>query len=162
VDPERSVGRARSGKKPIAINCGLIAFTVRGGNAYTDPILIDTTRNVVTGRGAFSFGSEAVDLAVRADGKKFSLFSGQSPVRIGGYFAAPKLQVISPELVGRAGAGLGLALVATPVAGLLAFVDVGDAKSAACGPVLSGASAAAQRTSKGKPRKDLDREKKKD
>jgi uncharacterized protein involved in outer membrane biogenesis len=149
-------------KKPIAINCGLIAFTVRGGNAYTDPILIDTTRNVVTGRGAFSFGSEAVDLAVRADGKKFSLFSGQSPVRIGGYFAAPKLQVISPELVGRAGAGLGLALVATPVAGLLAFVDVGDAKSAACGPVLSGASAAAQRTSKGKPRKDLDREKKKD
>jgi hypothetical protein len=38
---------------------------------------------------------------------------------------------------------------------LLAFVDVGDAKSAACGPVLSGAGAAAQRTTKGKPRTDL-------
>jgi hypothetical protein len=143
-------------KKPIDINCGLLAFTVRGGTATTDPILIDTSKNVVTGRGAFSFGSEAVDIAFRADGKKFSLFSGQSPVSIGGHFASPKLQVISPELVGRAGVGLGLAVLATPVAGLLAFVDVGDAKSAACGPVLSGASAAAQRTAKGAPRKDVD------
>lgn len=147
-------------KKPIAVNCGLIAFTVRGGNAVADPILIDTTRNVVAGRGAFSFGSEAVDLSIRADAKKFSLFSGQSPVRIGGQFAAPKLQVISPELMGRAGAGIGLALVASPVAGLLAFVDVGDAKSAACGPVLAGATAAAQRTTKGESRKDVAKKKK--
>jgi uncharacterized protein involved in outer membrane biogenesis len=142
-------------KKPIEVNCGLLAFTVRGGTAAADPILIDTSKNVITGRGAFSFGTEAVDLAFKADGKKFSLFSGQSPVGIGGHFAAPKLQVISPELLGRAGAGLGLAIIGTPVAGLLAFVDVGDAKSAACGPVLSGATATAQRTSKGKPRSDV-------
>lgn len=143
-------------KKPIEVNCGLVAFTVRGGTASTDPILIDTSKNVVTGRGAFSFDTEAVDIAFKADAKKFSLFSGQSPVGIGGHFAQPKLQVISPELLGRAGAGVGLALVASPVAGLLAFVDVGDAKAAACGLVLSGASAAAQRTVKGEPRKDVD------
>jgi len=142
-------------KRPVDINCGLIAFTVRGGVAATDPILIDTSKNVITGRGGFSFGTEAVDIAVRADGKKFSLFSGQSPVGIGGHFAKPSLDVISPQLLGRAGAGLGLAVVATPVAGLLAFVDVGDAKASACGPVLAGASAAAQRTTKGKPRDDV-------
>lgn len=142
-------------KKPIEVNCGLLAFTVRGGIATADPILIDTSKNVVTGRGGFSFATEAVDLAFKADGKKFSLFSGQSPVGIGGRFAEPKLQVISPQLLGRAGAGLGLAVVATPVAGLLAFVDPGDAKSAACGPVLAGKSAAAQRTTKGKPRDDV-------
>ncbi len=142
-------------KKPIEVNCGLLAFTVRSGMAATDPILIDTSKNVVTGNGGFSFATEDVDIAIRADGKKFSLFSGQSPVGIGGHFASPSLRVISPELVGRAGAGIGLAAIVTPVAGLLAFVDVGDAKSAACGPVLSGARAAAQRTSKGKPRDDV-------
>ncbi|WP_159869805.1 AsmA family protein [Novosphingobium sp. 9U] len=142
-------------KKPIEINCGLLAFTVRNGIAATDPILIDTSKNVITGNGGFSFGTEAVDLAFRGDGKKFSLFSGQSPVGIGGHFASPKLNVISPQLVGRAGIGLGLAAVASPVAGLLAFVDVGDAKSAACGPVLAGARATAQRTTKGKPRDDV-------
>jgi hypothetical protein len=63
--------------------------------------------------------------------------------------------VISPQLLNRAGAGLGLALLATPVAGILAFVDVGDAEAAACGPVLRGAPAAAQRTSEGEPRDDV-------
>ena len=144
-------------KEPVQINCGLVAFSVRGGIAAADPILIDTKKNVILGRGGFSFRNEAVDLAIRADGKKFSLISGQSPVTIGGRFAEPKLDVISPELVGRAGAALGLAVVATPVAGILAFVDVGDAKSAACGPVLAGATAAAQRTTKGEKRDDVGR-----
>lgn len=142
-------------EKPVRINCGLVAFTVRNGVAAADPILIDTSKNVILGRGGFSFRNEAIDLAVRADAKKFSLFSGQSPVNLGGYFAAPSLGVISPDLVARAGAGLGLAVVATPVAGLLAFIDVGDAKAAACGPVLSGARASAQRTTKGEARDDV-------
>jgi Uncharacterized protein involved in outer membrane biogenesis len=142
-------------KEPVKINCGLVAFTVRDGTAATDPVLIDTSKNVITGRGKFSFDTEAVDLAFRADAKKFSLFSGQSPVGLGGRFASPSLQVLSPELLARAGAGVGLAVVATPLAGLFAFVDVGDAKSAACGPVLEGARASAQRTTKGKPRDDV-------
>lgn len=142
-------------KEPVSINCGLIAFTVRDGLAAADPILIDTRKNVITGRGGFSFRTEALDIGVRADGKKFSLFSGQSPVGIGGHFGAPALNVISPELLGRSGAGLGLALLASPPAALLAFVDVGDAKSAACDPVLAGARAVAQRTKGGKPRDDV-------
>jgi hypothetical protein len=144
-------------KEPIRINCGLIGFTVRNGVAAADPILIDTTKNVILGRGGFSFRTEAIDLAVRADGKKFSLFSGQSPVGIGGHFARPKLDVISPQLLARAGVGLGLAMVASPVGAVLAFVDIGDAKSAACGPVLSGATAAAQRTRGGEKRDDVGR-----
>lgn len=142
-------------KEPVQINCGLIGFTVRNGIAAADPILIDTTKNVIIGRGGFSFKSEAIDLAIRADAKKFSLFSGQSPVGLNGYFARPAIEVISPALVGRAGAGLGLAIVATPIAGILAFVDIGDAKGTQCGPVLAGATAGAQRTTGGKPRDDI-------
>ncbi len=142
-------------KKPVEINCGLIGFTVRDGVAAADPILIDTTKNVMLGRGGFSFRNETLDLAFRADSKKFSVFAGQSPVGIGGHFASPSINAISPQLLSRAGAGLGLALVATPVAGVLAFVDVGDAKSAACGPVLAGATAQAQRTNRGEARDDV-------
>ena len=142
-------------KEPVQINCGLIGFTVRNGIGAADPILIDTSKNVMIGRGGFSFKNESLDLAFRADGKKFSLFSGQSPVGLNGYFAMPGIKVISPELLGRAGAGLGLALLATPPAAVLAFVDIGDAKATACGPVLAGATAAAQRTTGGKPRDDV-------
>jgi uncharacterized protein involved in outer membrane biogenesis len=143
--------------EPVSINCGLIAFTVRNGVASADPILIDTQKNVILGRGSFNFKDESLDLDVRADGKKFSLFSGQSPVGVGGYFAAPSIDPISPALLARGGAAIGVGAVLSPLAAILAFVDVGDAKSAACGPVLSGAHAAAQRTSKGKPRDDVGR-----
>ncbi|UUL82355.1 AsmA family protein [Sphingomonas qomolangmaensis] len=142
-------------KEPVQINCGLVAFTVRRGVAAADPILIDTRKNVIVGRGGFSFATEQMDLAFRADGKKFSLFSAQSPVGIGGYFSEPSLDVVSLELLSRAGIGLGLAVLAAPPAALLAFVDVGDASSAACGPVLSGATATKQRTRDGKPRDDV-------
>lgn len=142
-------------KEPVQINCGLIGFTVRNGVAAADPILIDTQKNVMLGRGGFSFRNESLDLAFRADSKKFSLFSGQSPVGINGYFAKPGIDVISPELVARAGVGLGLGVFASPFAAIIAFVDVGDAKAADCGPVLEGARATAQRTSKGKPRDDV-------
>jgi hypothetical protein len=142
-------------KKPVDVNCGLIAFTVRDGIAAADPILIDTDKNVMTAKGGFSFKDEGLSLAFRADAKKFSLFSGQSPVGIGGHFAKPEIQIITPQLITRAGVGVALGAVASPIAALIAFVDPGDAKSAACGPVLAGAHAAAQRTAKGAPRKDV-------
>ncbi|MEG3176222.1 AsmA family protein [Sphingomonas sp. RB3P16] len=142
-------------KEPVRINCGLIGFTVRKGVAAADPILIDTSKNVIAGTGGFSFGTESLDLAFRADGKKFSLFSAQSPIGLQGSFAGPKINPISPQLLSRAGAGLGLALLATPPAALIAFVDVGDAKAAACGPILAARPAAAQKTTKGKARDDV-------
>jgi len=142
-------------KEPVQINCGLIGFTVRNGIGAADPILIDTAASTIAGRGGFSFRNESLDLAFEADSKKFSIFSGQSPVGLNGFFAAPKINPISGELLTRAGVGLGLGLVASPFAAIIAFVDVGDAKAADCGPVLAGASARRQRDTKGRPREDV-------
>lgn len=142
-------------KKPVQINCGLIGFTVRSGVAAADPILIDTDKNVMTAKGGFNFKDESLDLSFRADSKKFSLLSGQSPVGIKGYFAAPGINIVSPQLLTRGGVGLALGIVGSPLAAVLAFVDVGDAKAAACGPILAGAQASAMRTKKGKPRDDV-------
>lgn len=144
-------------KDPVQINCGLIGFTVRNGIAAADPILVDTTKNVMVGRGGFSFRNEAIDLAFRADGKKFSLLSAQSPVSIGGYFARPGFDVISSDLFLRGGAAVALGVVASPLASVLAFVDIGDAKAASCGPILDGARAVGQRTTGGQPRDDVGR-----
>ena len=132
-------------KEPVAINCGLVAFTVRNGLATADPILIDTKKNVIGGRGGFSFRNERLDLAIEADAKTFSLFSAQSPIGVEGYFAAPAIDPISGELVARAGIGLGLGIFASPLAAVIAFIDPGDAENTACGPVLAGARASAQR-----------------
>jgi uncharacterized protein involved in outer membrane biogenesis len=142
-------------KQPIQIHCGLIAFTVKNGVAAADPVLIDTDKNLMAMKGGFSFVDESMNFQFRADGKKFSAFSGQSPVGIGGYFSAPSIHIVSPQLVERVGAAVALGVVATPVASILAFVDPGDAKTAACGPVLAAKPASQQVSTKGKPIKLL-------
>lgn len=124
-------------KEKRDINCGIIAFTVTGGKAVADPILIDTDKAVFRGRGGFNFGDEALAMSLEGDSKQFSLFSGQSPIGINGYFADPKINPISGELLARGAAGLALGIIATPLAALAAFIDLGDAKDVNCMPILA-------------------------
>src|SRR3546814_19962786 len=87
-------------------------------------------------------------MAMEADAKTFSLFSAQSPVGLGGYFAAPAINPVSPALIARTGAGVAAGLVLSPLAALIAFIDPGAADAAACGPALHGARPTAPRPQK--------------
>ena len=140
LDLFQYVGKAlqKQLKDPSEVRCGLFGFTVRNGVSVADPIFIDTQRTVIRGTGNFSFADESLNLSIRADAKKFSLFSGQSPIGIGGWFAAPSINPISGQLITRAGAGVGLGLLGGPLAAILAFVDTGDQKNTDCTPVLAG------------------------
>ena len=126
-------------KKPTEIRCGIVAFTVTNGKAAADPILFDTTRANYRGRGGFDFSDESLALSIEGGSKEFSIFSGQSPIGINGWFAAPSINPISKELLARLGSGVALGLVATPFASILAFVDLGNAKNNDCQPILAGA-----------------------
>ena len=129
-------------KKPREINCGLVAFTVKDGVAEADPVFFDTNKANLIGKGHFSFADESLALSIRGDSKEFSVFSGQSPIGINGWFAAPKVNPISKQLIARAGAGVGLGLLFPPAAAL-AFIDVGDAKNSNCAPIVGAKTAAA-------------------
>ena len=122
-------------KKPRDIRCGVAAFTVRDGVSATDPVVFDTGRAVYTMKGQFSFKDEALGLSLRGRSKELSFFSGQAPIGINGYFAAPRVNPISKELVGRAGASVLLGVVGTPIAAILPFVDLGTAKNSNCAAV---------------------------
>jgi uncharacterized protein involved in outer membrane biogenesis len=120
------------------INCGIVAFTVRQGKAVADPIVIDSDKTVLRGRGGFDFGDESLAMSMEADSKQISLFSGQSPIAINGWFADPAINPISGELLARGAAGAALGIAASPLAALLAFIDPGDAKDVNCAPILAG------------------------
>ena len=124
-------------KKPSEIRCGLVAFTVTNGTAVADPIFFDTKRSIFRGKGGFDFKDESLHLSFEGDSKEFSLFSGQSPIGIGGYFAAPAINPISGELIARTLGAVALGVVATPLAAILTFVDLGEQKNTDCTPVLA-------------------------
>ena len=129
------IGKKLKDKRQI--NCGIIGFTITDGRAVADPILIDTDRAVFRGRGGFNFADESLAMSLEGDSKRFSLFSGQSPIGINGYFADPSINPISGELLTRGAAGLALGIVATPLAAIAAFIDLGDAKDVNCTPILA-------------------------
>ena len=129
-------------KKSRDIRCGVAAFTVRDGVAAADPVLFDTGRAIYSMKGQFSFKDETLGLSLRGRSKEFSLFSGQSPIGINGWFAAPKVNPISKELLTRGGASVLLGIVATPVAAILPFVDLGTAKNSNCAAIESAETAA--------------------
>ncbi len=124
-------------KENRQINCGIVAFTVTNGRGMADPIVIDTDKAVFRGRGGFSFGDESLAMSLEGDSKQFSLFSGQSPIGINGYFADPSINPISSKLLVRGAAAVALGFVATPVAAIAAFIDLGDAKDVNCTPILA-------------------------
>lgn len=130
-----TAGLIKKLKKPQEIRCGVVAFTVTDGIAKADPVLFDTRRANFRGRGEFSFKDESLDLSVRGDSKEVSFFCGQSPVSIGGFFAAPAIHPISKQLIARAAVGVGLGVATGGIGALLAFVDIGDAKNANCAAV---------------------------
>jgi uncharacterized protein involved in outer membrane biogenesis len=125
-------------KEPRRINCGIAAFTITKGRAIADPIVFDTNKSVFRGSGGFNFGDESLEMALEGDSKQFSLFSAQSPIGLRGWFAEPRINVISGELLTRIGAGLALGIIATPFAAVAAFVDPGDAKDQDCTAILAG------------------------
>jgi uncharacterized protein involved in outer membrane biogenesis len=129
-------------KKPRDIRCGVAAFTVRDGVAAADPVIFDTGRAVYSMKGQFSFKDESLGLALRGKSKELSLFSGQSPIGVGGYFAAPTVNPVSKELIARAGASVLLGIVGTPVAAILPFVNLGTAKNSNCAAIESARTAA--------------------
>ncbi len=129
-------------KKPRDIRCGVAAFTVTDGVSVTDPVIFDTGRAVYTMKGQFSFKDESLGLALRGKSKEISFFSGQSPIGVGGYFAAPKVNPVSKELIARAGTSVLLGIVGTPVAAILPFVNLGTTKNSNCAAIESAKTAA--------------------
>lgn len=129
-------------KKPRDIRCGVAAFTVGDGVSRADPVVFDTGRAVYTMKGQFSFKDESIGLALRGRSKELSFFSGQAPIGINGYFAAPGVNPISKELLARAGSSVLLGIVATPVAAILPFIDLGTTRNSNCAAIESAKTAA--------------------
>ena len=130
--------------QPAGLNCGLIAFTVSGGVATADPILIDTDGHVLSGRGSFDFRGERLDLRLSADGKDSGWFSRPSTLLIGGTLADP-IVMREPTALFRPSRLLGLSMMLPDFGAIFGFVDPDDARAPACGPILRGAPATAQR-----------------
>lgn len=118
--------------RQIPIRCAFGDFEVSEGVMHTRALAFDTSDTILIGDGKISLRDETLDLTVRARPKDRSLLSLRSPLKVGGTFKHPKAGPDYARLSLRGATALALATIAPPAA-LLATIELGPGKDAACG-----------------------------
>ena len=117
---------------------------MREGVGTADPILIDTDGAVLSGSGRLDLRDERLDLRLKAEGKAFGWLSRPSPILIGGTLGDPTVER-EPTPIFRPANFFGFRLMLPDFRNIFGFVDPDEADAPACGPILRGSTAAAQR-----------------
>jgi uncharacterized protein involved in outer membrane biogenesis len=119
------------------LRCGVAAFQADQGHLYAKTIVMDTTNVLVTGHGGVDLRNERLDLALQGNSKKFRLLHLHSPVKLEGTLEHPKVGIDPEKTLLQAGEGTVLGVLLSPIAAVLAFIDVGLAKNADCSALLA-------------------------
>jgi AsmA family protein len=119
------------------IRCGLADFAVQDGTMHTRKVVFDTHNVLIKGSGEIRLGPEELDLAIKGEPKKLRLLRLRTPIEINGHLRQPSFGVNAGKTITQGAVATALAVVAMPVAAMLAFVDPGTAKDANCSQLLA-------------------------
>lgn len=135
LDLAQALGMFVRGDDMLPMACAVGALKLRQGTAYSDLLLIDTRDSTLSGGGSVSLGQEKLDLVFRAQPKDISPLAVRAPVHVEGSFAAPDVRLEKAPIAKRLAAAAALAAI-TPLAGLLALVDLGEPERQVCESAL--------------------------
>ena len=133
IDVVRGLGLLLGKKdESIAIRCGIVAFELKDGDAQAQRLVFDTTNVLITGDGHIALDDEKLDLNLKGQPKKLRFDRLRSPINIRGTLRHPSISLSTPAVVKQGAVATGLAIIGTPIAAVLAFIDPGLAKDADC------------------------------
>ena len=124
------------------VHCFVGDLDLRRGDLDFAAMTLDTGEAIVNVGGDVNLASEVIDLHLKTDSKHFSIGSLPTRINIGGTLKDPHIRP-GAEVVARAGAAAGLAVLFAPLA-ILPTVQFGtsDAEDARCEDLLRQARAA--------------------
>lgn len=121
--------------KEIEIRCGGVAFDVKGGQAKSTMIVLDTEQTRIDGQGTVDLKNEKFDIVFSPKPKHPSILSLRTPIEVYGSFRHPDFTLDKKILAARGLGALALAAVA-PVAALVPLLEPGPGKDTDCRQVL--------------------------
>ncbi|MDP3855169.1 AsmA family protein [Phenylobacterium sp.] len=122
-----------------AVRCAVAHFQVKNGVMTANRIVFDTGPVLGTGRGTIDLETERMDFRIEGHPKEARLIRLTAPITIRGPITGPKVGVETNRIIAQGGFAALLATAAAPLAAILPFVDLGLAKDAACGALISDA-----------------------
>jgi len=119
------------------VHCAVADFAAKNGVMALRQFVFDTPVVMATGEGTVDLKNEQIDLAITGHPKKPQLIRVRAPITIKGPFDHPSIGVDPKSAIVQGGLAAGVALVLSPLAAILPFVDPGLGKDADCGALLA-------------------------
>ena len=117
------------------VQCFIVDMPLKDGILSTNIFLLQTGEARTIGRGTIDFKNQTADYSLTTRSTHFSVGSLPGPIDITGKLGHPSI-LPGAEVVARAGAAAGLAVVFPPL-GLLPTIQLGVGKSSACEKALT-------------------------
>lgn len=125
-----------TGGKGTRIRCAAATFDVRGGIAQIPALIVDADTGRIEGKGSMDLAAETLDLILTIDPAEPQVLSFSGPVRVSGPLTDPAVEPQTGETVLRGAVGVGLGLLAGPLAALVPFMDTGLGAESGCHQAL--------------------------
>jgi hypothetical protein len=124
------------GDRNIPIRCMVADLAFENGVMRPRQLVFDTMHTTLVGEGKVDFSDEALDLRLVAKPRGNSLLSLRGPINVTGTFTDPSVRPDLKRLTARGAAALVLGAVATPLAAVVPFVQLGQKQEVHCGPLV--------------------------
>jgi len=135
------------GDRNIPIRCVVADLAFDNGVMQPRQFVFDTVHTTLVGEGRANFADETLDLRLVAKPKGPSLLSLRGPINVAGTFGNPSVMPDLGRLAARTGGAVALAAIATPLAAIVPFVQMGGNQDAQCGPLMQAAKQSIERQS---------------
>jgi AsmA family protein len=123
------------------VRCAVADFSAKNGILALRQFVFDTGVVTADAQGSVDLRNERIDLSIKGNPKKPQLIRVRAPITVTGPLAHPAVGVQAGSAIVQGGLAAGLALVLSPLAAILPFVDPGLGKDADCGALLAQAKA---------------------
>jgi uncharacterized protein involved in outer membrane biogenesis len=122
--------------KETGVRCALADFTADNGVLTARNVVLDTDPVLAKGSGSIDMRTETLNLTLEGKPKAFRLIRVKAPITLTGQIRSPHVGVKAGRAPLQGAEAVGLAVVATPLAAILPFIDPGLARNADCAGLL--------------------------
>jgi hypothetical protein len=126
------------GDKQVKLNCLASDFAVSNGVMQARSFVVDTDAAVLDITGNIDMSREQLDLRIKPNSTGIRIFSLRTPLMVHGSFKSPVVSFDKGAMALKAGAAIGLAIVA-PIAALIPLTNIGARKESVCPQLLAAA-----------------------
>jgi uncharacterized protein involved in outer membrane biogenesis len=121
----------------VNVRCAVAGFSSKNGVLTLDQFAFDTPVVLASGEGTVDLKNERLALSITGHPKKPQLIRVRAPITVSGPLGHPAIGVDAGSAIVQGGLSAALAVVLSPLAAILPFVDPGLSKDADCSALLA-------------------------